>query len=61
MGLVGFIMLFVIIKKGLKYIGINLGVVEGYVFFIVIVVVVVIIGKFVILCFKIDFKVDKKM
>ncbi|WP_348714645.1 inorganic phosphate transporter, partial [uncultured Pseudoalteromonas sp.] len=61
MGLAGFIMSLVTIKKGLKHIGINLGAVEGYALSIAIAVVVAIIGKFAISRLKIDPKADKKM
>ena len=61
MGLAGFIMSLVTIKKGLKHIGINLGAVEGYALSIAIAVVVAIIGKIAIARLKIDPKADKKM
>ncbi|NMR26774.1 inorganic phosphate transporter [Pseudoalteromonas sp. NEC-BIFX-2020_015] len=61
MGLAGFIMSLVTIKKGLKHIGIDLGTVEGYALAIGIAVVVGIIGKIVISRLKIDPKADKNM
>ncbi|KPH65182.1 inorganic phosphate transporter PiT family protein [Pseudoalteromonas porphyrae] len=61
MGLAGFIMSLVTIKKGLKHIGIDLGAVEGYALAIGIAVVVGIIGKIVISRLKIDPKADKNM
>lgn len=61
MGLAGFIMSLVTIKKGLKHIGINLGAVEGYALAVAIGVVVAIIGKIAISRLKIDPKADKKM
>jgi len=61
MGLAGFVMSLVTIKKGLKHIGINLGAVEGYALAIGIAVVVGIIGKMAINRLKMDPKADKQM
>ena len=61
MGLAGFIMSLVTIKKGLKHIGIDLGALEGYALAIGIAVVVGIIGKIVISRLKIDPKADRNM
>lgn len=52
MVLVGFVMLLVIIKKGLKYVGLELSVVNGYFLVIVIVVVLGFVGKWFIGCMK---------
>jgi PiT family inorganic phosphate transporter len=61
MGLAGFVMSLVTIKKGLKHIGINMGAVEGYLLSIAIAVLVAIIGKIVIQRLKYDPKADKEM
>ena len=61
MGLAGFIMALVTIKKGLKHVGINLGSVEGYALSIGVAVVVAIIGKIAISRLNIDPKADKQM
>jgi PiT family inorganic phosphate transporter len=61
MGLAGFIMSLVTIKKGLKHIGINLGTFEGYALAIAIAVAVGILGKIAISRLKIDPQADKKM
>ncbi|PAJ75013.1 inorganic phosphate transporter PiT family protein [Pseudoalteromonas sp. NBT06-2] len=61
MGLAGFVMSLVTIKKGLKHIGINMGATEGYLLSIAIAVLVAIIGKVVIQRLKYDPKADKEM
>jgi len=61
MGLAGFIMALVTIKKGLKHIGINLGATEGYLIAIAIALIVAIIGKIAISRLNIDPKADKQM
>lgn len=61
MGLAGFIMSLVTIKKGLKHIGINMGTVEGYLLSIAIAVVVGVVGMLAIRRLKIDPNADKKM
>lgn len=47
---VGFVMVFVIIKKGLKYVGLEMSLINGYFVVIVVVVVIVFIGKWLIGC-----------
>jgi inorganic phosphate transporter, PiT family len=61
MGLAGFVMSLVTIKKGLKHIGVNLGTFEGFALAIGIAVVIGVIGKFVIDRLKIDPNADKQM
>ena len=61
MGLAGFVMSLVTIKKGLKHIGINLGTMEGYLLSIAIAVVVAIIGAVVISRLKMDPEADRDM
>ncbi len=61
MGLAGFVMSLVTIKKGLKHVGIELGSTEGYLLSIAIAVLVAIIGKVAIARLKIDPNADKEM
>ncbi|RZF87944.1 inorganic phosphate transporter [Pseudoalteromonas sp. CO325X] len=61
MGLAGFVMSLVTIKKGLKHIGINLGTVEGYALSVAIAVLIGIIGMLAIKRLKMDPKADKAM
>ncbi|ALU44077.1 inorganic phosphate transporter [Pseudoalteromonas rubra] len=61
MGLAGFVMSLVTIKKGLKHIGVDLGAVEGYALAIGIAVIVGLIGKMAINRLKIDPNADKQM
>ncbi|TMO48305.1 inorganic phosphate transporter [Pseudoalteromonas ruthenica] len=61
MGLAGFVMSLVTIKKGLKHIGINLGTVEGYTLSVAIAVLIGIIGMLAIKRLKMDPKADKAM
>ena len=61
MGLAGFIMALVTIKKGLKHIGINLGTFEGFAISIGIAVLVAVIGKIAISRLNIDPKADREM
>ena len=61
MGLAGFIMALVTIKKGLKHVGVDLGAAEGYALAIAVAVVVAIIGKIAISRLNIDPKADKQM
>ncbi len=61
MGLAGFVMSLVTIKKGLKHIGIHMGAMEGYLLSVAIAVVVGVIGSIVISRLKMDPKADKKM
>lgn len=61
MGLAGFVMSLVTIKKGLKHIGVDLGAVEGYALAIGIAVIVGLIGKMAISRLKIDPNADKQM
>ncbi|MBE0363133.1 inorganic phosphate transporter, PiT family [Pseudoalteromonas ulvae UL12] len=61
MGLAGFVMSLVTIKKGLKHIGINLGATEGYLLSIAIAVIVGIIGAVVIKRLKMDPEADREM
>ena len=61
MGLAGFVMSLVTIKKGLKHIGINLGTMEGYLLSIAIAVLVAIIGAVVISRLKMDPEADRDM
>ena len=61
MGLAGFVMSLVTIKKGLKHIGINMGATEGYLLSIAIAILIAIIGKIVIQRLKYDPKADKEM
>lgn len=59
MFLAGFVLALVTIKKGLKHIGLDIGVEEGYIYAIIIAVVVAIIGKIFILRLKFDEKAAK--
>ncbi len=61
MGLAGFVMSLVTIKKGLKHIGINMGATEGYLLSIAVAILVAIIGKIAIARLKIDPAADKEM
>ncbi|MEI5640496.1 MULTISPECIES: inorganic phosphate transporter [unclassified Pseudoalteromonas] len=61
MGLAGFVMALVTIKKGLKHIGIQMGTAEGFALAIGIAVVIAIIGKIAIARLKIDPNADKQM
>ena len=61
MGLAGFVMSLVTIKKGLKHIGINLGTVEGYALSVAIAVLIGIVGMLAIKRLKMDPKADKAM
>lgn len=61
MGLAGFVMSLVTIKKGLKHIGINMGTFEGFALAIGIAIVIGIIGKFAISKLKMDPNADKQM
>ncbi|WMN58350.1 inorganic phosphate transporter [Pseudoalteromonas xiamenensis] len=61
MGLAGFVMALVTIKKGLKHVGLQVGNVEGFALAIAIAVVVGIIGKIAIGRLNIDPSADKKM
>ena len=61
MGLAGFVMALVTIKKGLKHIGIQMGTAEGFALAIGIAVVIAIIGKIAIARLKIDPNTDKQM
>lgn len=59
MFLAGFVLALVTIKKGLKHIGLDIGVEEGYIYAIIIAVVVAIIGKIFISRLKFDEKAAK--
>ncbi|WP_440055022.1 inorganic phosphate transporter [Pseudoalteromonas sp. T1lg65] len=61
MGLAGFVMSLVTIKKGLKHVGIKMGTFEGFALAIGIAVIIGIIGKIVIQRLKMDPKADKQM
>ncbi|ATC95920.1 inorganic phosphate transporter [Pseudoalteromonas tunicata] len=61
MGLAGFVMSLVTIKKGLKHVGIHLGATEGYLLSIAIAIVVGVIGAVVIARMKMDPQADRKM
>ena len=61
MGLAGFVMALVTIKKGLKHIGIQMGTAEGFALAIGIAVVIAIVGKIAIARLKIDPNADKQM
>ncbi|PSW04446.1 inorganic phosphate transporter [Photobacterium lipolyticum] len=61
MFLAGFILSLVTIKKGLKHIGLNLGVAEGYLWAIGVAIIVAIIGKFFITRISFSADADKDM
>ncbi|WP_462170425.1 inorganic phosphate transporter [Pseudoalteromonas xiamenensis] len=61
MGLAGFVMALVTIKKGLKHVGLQMGNVEGFALAIGIAVLVGFIGKLAIDSLNIDPSADKKM
>ncbi|WDE00422.1 inorganic phosphate transporter [Thalassomonas actiniarum] len=59
MMLAGFVLALVTIKKGLKHVGLDIGVTEGYVYAIAVSAVVALIGKFFIGRLKFDEKASK--
>ena len=61
MALAGFVLTLVTIKKGLKHVGIELGVVEGYVLSLAIAGVVALVGRYFINKIQIDEKADQRM
>lgn len=61
MGLAGFVLSLVTIKKGLKHVGLDLGAAEGYLWAIGIAVVVFVIGKMAISRLKFNPSDDKEM
>ncbi|MFC3033545.1 inorganic phosphate transporter [Pseudoalteromonas fenneropenaei] len=60
MGLAGFVMALVTIKKGLKHVGLQMGTTEGFLLAVAIAVVVALVGKFAISRLKIDPSSTKK-
>ncbi|GAA5216922.1 inorganic phosphate transporter [Corallincola platygyrae] len=61
MGLAGFVLSLVTIKKGLKHVGLHLSAVQGYSLAVAIAVVLAIIGMVAISRLKIDPKADRRM
>ncbi len=61
MGLAGFVLTLVTIKKGLKHVGIDLGAMEGYAISVAIAVGVAIVGRYFINKIQIDEKADQRM
>lgn len=61
MGLAGFILSLVTIKKGLKHVGLEIGATEGYIYAVIVSVLVGIFGKVAIARLKLDPSADKQM